>query len=61
MPAMVCLKNAINSGGKVFTPILIPRKVVPQKKATAVKASQAMNFGCLVNGLIESCEGKGND
>ncbi len=42
-PAVVCLKKAINKGGKVFTPILIPKKVVPQKNATAAKASQAIN------------------
>ena len=58
---MVCLKKAIKSGGKVFTPMLMPKKVVPQKRATAANASQATNFGCLVKGIGVSCEGKGND
>lgn len=45
MPAVVCLKAAIAKGGKVSTPILMARKVVPQKMETAQKASHAMAFG----------------
>lgn len=37
---MVCLKAAIKRGGKVLTPMLIAKKVVPQKIETAAKASQ---------------------
>ncbi len=48
---MVCLQAAINNGGKVFTPMEIPKKVVPQKKATAAKASQGKNLGFFVKGI----------
>lgn len=49
MPAVVCLKAAMSKGGKDFTPMLIAKKVVPQKMETAAKASQAKNLGDLNN------------
>jgi hypothetical protein len=39
-------------GGKVLTPTLIAKKVVPQKMETAAKASQAKNLGDRVKLLI---------
>ena len=47
MPAVVCLKAAMSKGGKDFTPMLIAKKVVPQKMETAANASQAKNLGDL--------------
>jgi hypothetical protein len=51
-PAVVCLNAAINKGGKDFTPILIAKKVVPQKMETAAKANQAKNLGDLNKWVI---------
>lgn len=52
IPAMLCLNAAMSIGGKVLTPMLIAKKVVPQKMETAVKASQAKNLGDRVKLLI---------
>ena len=52
VPARVCLNAAIAKGGKVSTPILMAKKVVPQNMETAQKASQAMALGDKFNGLL---------
>ena len=42
-PATLCLIPAIKNGGIVSTPMRIAKNVVPQKMATAAKASHPFN------------------